>query len=278
MSAEPGQRQGPTVPDETFAQACRTSPRGDGVWDATFHPSYWLWNQSFVHGGLGLATAVDAMARAADRPDPVTVTGHFMAQVKPEPAEVRCEVVRSGGRHSTVVADLVQGGDAKLRLVGTFGDTSFAEGPSHHREAPDCASWDECRSMDRDNRFFSHVEVAFDPATFGFLDGKPTGSDRSCARVRFRKDEPVAGPALAFLADIMWSPAQELGLVGMAWIPTVELTMHVHDSSWRGEVLVQIRLDHLSNGYATEDVEIWAGDGSRLLAVARQLALVRSPD
>ncbi|MFT5222509.1 MAG: hypothetical protein ACI867_000812, partial [Glaciecola sp.] len=143
--------------------------------------------------------------------------------------------------------------------------------------APSCPPWDDCLTTGFPHAFETHIQGRLSPDSAGFLTGAPSGSNVLTGRLRLRADEPVAGPALTFLSDVMMSPSVEMGLAGMSWIPTVELTVHVHDSSHVGEVLTSIRTDHLSNGYATEDVEIWSGDGTRLLAVARQLALVRAP-
>lgn len=262
---------------ETFADAARTTPLDERTWTSPLHEAYNLWRGTFIHGGFGMAVAVDAMAQAAGRPDPVTITAHFLEQVKLEEARIEVDVLRSGGRHSTVAAELVQGGVTKIRLTGTFGDTAAADGPSFHRPPPVCPEWDDCAETGFPGGFTTHVDARIDASTAGFMQGTPSGSNASAGRLRFRSDEPVAGPALAFLSDVMFSPAIEMGVAQLGWIPTVELTMHVHDASYVGEVLTVIRTDHLSEGYATEDVEIWSGDGTRFLAAARQLALVRKP-
>lgn len=262
---------------ESFGDALVVEPAGDGWFDATLHPAYHLWGGTFVHGGFAMAITSKAMALAAGRPDAVTLTAHFTSQVDLAPTRVRTRIVREGGRHATVAATVVQGEVECMHLLGTFGDTSRAAGPSLHRDPPDVPAWEDCLDSGFPTRFTAHLDGRLDPATARFLSGGASGSTFVQGRLRFRGDQRLDAPTLAFVSDLLVSPAIEAGVAELSWIPTVELTVHAHDTSWTGEVLARIWIDHLSDGYATEDVEVWAGDGSRLLAVGRQLALVRAP-
>ncbi len=262
---------------DSFHDALQLERLDEATFRSPLHPAYHLWNGSFVHGGYAMALGSHAMALAAERPDAVTLSAHFLEQVDLQPATVHTEVLRRGGRHATVRATLRQDGRDRVVLTGVFGDVAAAKGPTRHSEAPDVPAWDVCIDSGFPRAFSEHVEGRLDPATAGFLRGEPTGLAYVQGRLRFRTDEVVGAPALAFLCDVLISPSIEVGEAQMGWIPTVELTVHVHDPSWRGEVQARIWTDHVTGGYATEDVEVWSGDGTRLLAVGRQLALVRSP-
>lgn len=170
---------------ETFASAATTTQRDARTWVSPLHEAYHLWGGTFVHGGFSMAVAVDAMIRACDRPDPVTVTAHFLEQVQLEDARVEVDVLRSGGRHSTVAAQLLQGDATKLRLLGTFGDLAAASGPSHHAVAPDCPPWDHCIGTGFPQGFTRHVEGRLDQSDQP-LGHRPTAP----------ADEPDADAAL----------------------------------------------------------------------------------
>ncbi len=260
---------------ETFHEALGITRVDERTFTSPLHPAYHLWNGSFIHGGYSMAVAAQAMAEATGRPHPVTLTSHFMDRVDLAPVTIDVEVLRTGGRHTTAQAVLWQDDVPKLRLIGTYGDTSLAEGPSRHGPPPACPPWDECIGRGFPSPWKDQFEGVLDPATAGFVDGRPGGGMEVRGRMRFHQDEPIDGAALVMLSDVLVSPSLEAGDAQFGWIPTVELTVHVHDGTYRGEVLGLIRTDHLSTGYATEDVELWSADGSRFLAAARQLALIR---
>lgn len=263
--------------DDTFHEALGLTRVDEHTFTTDLHAAYHLWHGTFIHGGFSMAVGAQAMALASGRPGAATLTAHFLEQVDLVPTTIHTEVLREGGRHSTVRARLVQDGRDRVVFTGVIGDVAAAKGPTRHRPAPSVPAWEGCVDTGFPSSFKQHVDGRLDPATAGFLKGVPSGSDFVQGRLRFHSDEVIDAPALAFLADVLISPSIEVGEAAMGWIPTVELTVHVHDPTWRGEVLARIWTDHVTGGYATEDVELWSGDGERLLAVGRQLALVRAP-
>jgi acyl-CoA thioesterase len=79
--------------------------------------------------------------------------------------------------------------------------------------------------------------------------------------------------AVPLLADAF--PPAVLDIAESAWVPTVELTVHVRARPAPGWIAASFRTRFLSAGYFEEDGELWDSTG-RLVALSRQLAVTRS--
>lgn len=91
----------------------------------------------------------------------------------------------------------------------------------------------------------------------------------------FTDGRPPDALALLLFADSMPPPIfRVLGQRG--WIPTVELTVHIRARPAPGPVAGIFRTRHLTGGLLEEDGRLWDSAG-RLVAISRQLALLRDP-
>jgi len=235
------------------------------------------------NGGYLLAIGARAMAARADRPDPVTVTAHFLAPPRLGPLEVRTELVREGGRHRTVAARILQDGVEQVRLLGSFGDLSRAEGPTKVlRTRPDLPPVDEV--PDSAGRLgtmevpeiFHRLEHRMPPATTGWTRGRPSGGGVHGGWCRWPDGDTVDPFGLLFIADAYPPAVFDLGATGPAWAPTIELTVQVRARPAPGWLATRFASLALTDGYFEEDGEIWDSTG-RLFALSRQLALVGRP-
>src|SRR5436190_12350011 len=104
----------------TFASATAVDAQGNGRYAATIDEGWDIAGNA--NGGYLLAIAARAITAETGQPDPLTVTGHFLAPGHPGPAEVRVEVQRSGRRHSTASATLTAGGTTLLAVLATTTD------------------------------------------------------------------------------------------------------------------------------------------------------------
>jgi hypothetical protein len=94
-----------------------------------------------ANGGYLLSIAVRAMIDPARRPDPVSVTGHYLRPGRPAAAIVNTEVVKQGRRFTTATGALAAEGNLLLQVLGTFGDVSTPLGPERLHSTPDgCAA------------------------------------------------------------------------------------------------------------------------------------------
>src|SRR3546814_11672576 len=106
-------------PAMQFAAATAVTPRGDGLYDAAVAPGWDIGGNA--NGGYLLSIAGRAMADAAGRPDPVTITAHYLSPGKPGPLIGETEAVKAGKRVSTVRGTVRRerkgGGEGKRGLV-----------------------------------------------------------------------------------------------------------------------------------------------------------------
>jgi acyl-CoA thioesterase len=259
------------VADDRFTTACR--------------PGWRVVDDAAPNGGYLMALAARAMAIRAERPDPVTLTAHFLAPPATGPMEVHTELVRAGGRHRTVAARLVQDGVEQVRLLGTFGDLGRAEGPTRVvRRRPNLPPLDEIGDLvaaaDAANipvpEIFRRLEHRMPSATTGWTRGRPSGEGVHGGWCRWPDSDTVDTLGLLFVADAYPPAVFDLGAGPVTWAPTIELTVQVRARPAPGWLATRFTTQALTDGYFEEDGEIWDSTG-RLVALSRQLALVGRP-
>jgi acyl-CoA thioesterase len=133
-----------------------------------------------VNGGALLAIAAAGLRSLAARPDPVSVTAHYLAPGREGPVEMRGEVVKAGRQFASVAGALRQGDRDLLRVVGTFGDlAAMADGYEHVTgPPPELAPPESCvaRSMAApDVAFQEKLRLLLDPSCAGFFTGAKSG-------------------------------------------------------------------------------------------------------
>jgi acyl-coenzyme A thioesterase PaaI-like protein len=230
-----------------------------------------------ANGGYLLAMTGRAMARAAGRPDPVSVTGHYLSPGKVGPAEVVAHVVKSGKRFATVAATLQAGGRPIIAALGTFGDLSQASDRAELVDGtpPDLPPPEACIP-----RSASHVTVNFsnrldmrlhpEDATFG--DDLPSGRALVRGWFRLHDGEPLDTTALLCCVDA-FPPTAFNALLPRGWTPTIELTAHVRARPAPGWLRCRFSTRFVTGDLLEEDGEVWDAQG-RLVAQSRQLALL----
>ena len=255
--------------------------RGDGRWrgEATRR---WDVVGGAPNGGYLLTLPLRALAAELDRPDPLTVTAHFLDACGPGPVEISTEVLRTG-RHATGRAVLAQADDepgrARLTVTATFGDLGDADGPTRvDAEPPELPPLEECVDPAAAEvelpPIVRRFDLRLDPSCVGWAVGRPSGVGRMAGWLRFGDGHPIDTMALPLLADALPPPALNL-IPEVAWVPTLELTTHVRARPAPGWLRTVFRTRYLVDGYLEEDGELWDAEG-RLVALSRQLALVRT--
>jgi acyl-coenzyme A thioesterase PaaI-like protein len=87
-----------------FSRATAVERLDEGRWSASIAPDWDILGNT--NGGYLLAMVGRALRDATGRPDPITVTAHYLAPGHAGPATVDTEIVRSGRRFSTARATL----------------------------------------------------------------------------------------------------------------------------------------------------------------------------
>lgn len=244
-----------------------------------------------ANGGYLMAIGARAMAQACERPDPVTITTHFLSPPTPGPIDITVEVVRQGGRHATVAAALRQDDRQLARMLATFGDLSTSDGPTHvSLRPPDLppisgcvdtvAMADQAHAEGRAPapapilQRFDHRQPA---RHLAWTRGEGLGHAVNGGYIRW-PDAPAVDPfGLLVVADCYPPAVFNLGAgLPVGWAPTIELTVQVRARPAAGWLRTRFTTDALTNGYLEEDGAIWDETGV-LVALSRQTAMVGRP-
>jgi acyl-CoA thioesterase len=255
-----------------FARATAVAPDGDGRFTAAVAEGWDIAGNA--NGGYLLSTAARALADAVGRPDPVTVTAHFLAPGRPGPIVIESSVVKQGRRFATASGTAAAGDRTLLAVLGTFGELGSDPESLHVDGAPpvlpppdDCVRADESFPP-----FMQHVDLRLHPADAAFREGTPSGSPVMRGWFRLPDDEQVDPIALLTAVDA-FPPTAFNARLPVAWTPTVELTAHVRARPAPGWLACSFATRFVTGGFLEADGEVWDRTG-RLVAQSRQLALV----
>jgi acyl-CoA thioesterase len=264
----------------SFAAATAVRSAGDGTFAADIVAGWDIAGNA--NGGYLLAIAGRAMATAADRSDPVTLTAHYLAPGRPGPVTVVPDVVKTGKRFTTVRATLADAeGRMLLAVLGTFGDLAPTGGdvaPTRLEDGPpDLPAPEECPPLVPGETgmpppFARNVEIRMHPDDAGFSQGRPSGQMRVRGWFRLPDDQPVDTLALVLATDA-YPPTIFNADLPVAWTPTVELTTHVRAGPAPGWLRCAFTTRFVTGGFLEEDGVVWDATGT-LVAQSRQLALV----
>ena len=251
------------------------TPQGDGGFAASLDEGWQVGGG--LNGGYLLATLGNAMSQVVPgKPDPITVTAHYLSATRPGPATITTRVLRDGGSLATLAADLVQD-DTRITVLAAYGALDSLAGDVRTTATPpelppveDCVANsmapEEIRKI---APLMERFDMRFDPATAGWAVGQPSGRGVMSAWFRLaggREPDPVQ---LLMVCDALPPTTFDLGLFG--WAPTIELTAHVRARPAPGWLRVRHATRNLAGGLFEEDCEVWDSD-DRLVAQSRQLA------
>jgi acyl-CoA thioesterase len=230
-----------------------------------------------VNGGALLSVAAAGLRRIVGRPDPISVTAHYLAPGRDGPVEVRGEVAKAGRQFATATGALRQGERDLLRVIGTFGDLTAMSGGFQHvtGEPPDLTPIEDCvpRSVAAPEVVFQErVRLMLDPSCAGFWHGTKSGRAEVIGWISLADGRPIDTLALLLVADAL--PPTVFNIDAPAgWVPTLELTVHVRAVPVPGPLRVRVRTQFVHGGLFEEDGEYWDASGT-LVAQSRQLALL----
>jgi len=270
----------PRVPDVvtpgSFAAATAVRPTVDGGFTASIPEGWDIVGN--VDGGILLAVAARAAALVAERPDPVTVTCHYLAPGRAGDHTLQAEVVRSGRRFATARSTLLDAdGRPVVTTLGTYGSLGAVEETLHvDGSPPDLPAPEWCEHLVGGDgfppTFMDRVEVRLHPEDSGLFRGEPSGVPQVRGWFRFLDGEPVDTMGLLLAVDA-FPPTVFNASLPLAWTPTVELTAHIRARPAPGWLACEFRTRFVTGGFLEVDGEVWDATGA-LVAQSRQLALV----
>jgi acyl-CoA thioesterase len=220
------------------------------------------------------------MQDVTGRPDPVTVTAHFLAPSHAGPVTVDTEVIKQGKRFGTARATVADGERTLLTVLGAFGELAAAgvEAPLRvDAEPPDLPPPDECPAHEPGEGgmpppFAGKVDIRLHPDDYGFARGRPSGRMLVRGWFRLPDGEPIDTIGLLQATDA-YPPTIFNADLPVAWTPTVELTAHVRARPAPGWLRCAFATRFVTGGFLEEDGVVWDDTGT-LVAQSRQLALV----
>ncbi len=258
-----------------FGAATAVEPVAVGEWVASIDPGWEIAGNA--NGGYLLAMATRALTSAAGRPDPVTVTAHYLSPGQPGSVRIATQILKEGKRFATGTATMFSGTRPLLAVLGTLGDLSQAEGPELIEGAPpELPSPEQCVRVRPAGTFpppfMGQVDLRLHPDDAAFATGHQSGRPLMRGWFRLPGDEPIDSIALLCAVDA-FPPTAFNARLPIAWTPTVELTAHIRANPAPGWLRCRFSTRFVSAGFLEEDGEVWDSTG-RLVGQSRQLALV----
>jgi acyl-CoA thioesterase len=233
------------------------------------------------NGGYVMGVACRALSLALDLPHVASVTGHYLAPTEAGPVRIETEILRRGRRLSTATARLIQGGSERVRFAGVLTDLALNTGPDiDMAPAPVLASADQCLPMaqltPRPAAIHDQLIARLDPATATHWQaGDPSAPAQVHAWLGFSDGAEPDVFSLPLFADALPPPIfRRVGFTG--WVPTVELTVHVHRAPAPGLLRACFATRQVTGGLLHEDGTLWDSAG-RVVALSRQLAVLTPP-
>ena len=265
----------PVMTNGPFAAATAVEEAGADGYRGSIVPGWDIGGNA--NGGYLLAMGARALVAATGRPDPVTVTAHFLSPGKPGPVDISTVVVKEGRRFATGSATVRAAGRPLLAVLGTFGDLSDDPGALLvDGSPPDLPPVDDCvhfaPTATFPPPFNGHVDLHLHPDDIGFTRGARSGVARVRGWFRLPHGEPTDTVALLCALDA-FPPTIFNADLPVGWTPTVELTAHVRSRPAPGGLRCRFTTRFVTSGFLEEDGEVWDAD-DRLVAQSRQLALV----
>lgn len=275
--------------EDRFARDTAVVAAGPGSYRGRVDPGWAVVDGAAPNGGYLLAIVARAMQQeTGPHPDPVSLTGHFLRPPQPGDVDIEVEVIRRGGRHTTVSARLLQDGAECVRLLGAFGDLASAEGwdrvdlaPPDYPPVAECvdvtsaavarAAAGELPSFPIQERF-DHRQPA-ELASWAL--GRPTGRGEMGGYLRFAdaSDDAAMDPLGLLVVADCFAPAVFNTTAGLSsWVPTIELTVQLRARPVPGYLAAAFTTRAITRGYLEEDGVVWDAAGN-LVALSRQLAL-----
>jgi acyl-coenzyme A thioesterase PaaI-like protein len=258
-----------------FGAATAVEPAAPGEWVASIDPGWEIAGNA--NGGYLLAMATRALTSAAGRPDPVTVTAHYLSPGLPGSVRIATQILKEGKRFATGTATMFSGTRPLLAVLGTLGDLSQAEGPELIEGAPpELPSPEQCVRVQPAGTFpppfMGQVDLRLHPDDAAFATGHQSGRPLMRGWFRLPGDEPIDSIALLCAVDA-FPPTAFNARLPIAWTPTVELTAHIRANPAPGWLRCRFSTRFVTAGFLEEDGEVWDSTG-RLVGQSRQLALV----
>ncbi len=260
-----------------------TAVTGEGnTWAATIHDGWDILGNA--NGGYVAAIAARAFCEAVGRPDPISVTTHYLAPGRPGSVELEVRIVKEGRRFTTGGVTMRSAdGTPVVEVLMNAGDlAATTDEPDHLVDAapPPLPPFEGLaprgeHPVDGSPSLFRRLDVRIHPDDAGFGEGRPSGNALVRSWFALADAEPIDAIGLVFAADAM-PPTVFNAALPLGWVPTVEMTTQVRRRPAPGPLRCEFTTRFITGGFLEEDGVLWDSGGA-LVAQSRQLALVPRP-
>ena len=261
-----------------FSVVTALAARGSGVFDAVVDAAWTIGGKP--NGGYLLAMLGRAAAAVTDHPDVISASAQYVQSPDPGPVVIETELLRAGRSASQVRARMAQGGAVCVDSLVTVGRLRTDAVPYWDAGIPPevAVPYEECAPVTAPPEagmrvaLLDQIDLRLDPATAGYLRGKPTGRGELRGWLALPGEESFEPSSLLFAADALPPATFDIELAG--WVPTFAMTVYVRALPRPGPVRVAQRAHLIDDQRVDETCFVWDSSG-RLVAQATQLAGIR---
>ena len=225
------------------------------------------------NGGYLLAILANAMQQKSNRDSVTICTATYLSKTTPGKADLALENIGRTKNLDRWEAKLVQIGNEKIRVIGTFSDIEINRNDKRYeKSAPDLAPKENCMRIPPMGEYtvYDNMDVRLDPGCAGWFTGSLIDISEHKGWIKFQNDRPFDAVSLLLAADAFPPPVfTSQGMV--AWVPTIEFSVNIRNIPKTPWLKCIFRTHFINNGILEEDGEIWDED-NELVAISRQIA------
>ena len=257
-----------------FAQDTAVRRIDDTTWEGDFSGD---WNVGQVpNGGYALAMGAKPLAEMLPHRDPMTVNAYYVARTEPGPVRCEVEVLRVGKGTSTGMVRMIQNGETKIQIIGTYTDFDQISGENFSNiNIPDMPAFEDCLDtpIRENNELRKRLVQRMSTTNVRALE---EGGDPSATWVgwtAFADGSEIDLFALLMFADS--TPPPIFSVYGAkGWVPTLELSVQLHRRPEPGLLRFMFNNPLMTHGVVAEDGLIW-DSADNVVALVRQTAKFR---
>ncbi len=228
------------------------------------------------NGGYMMAVMANAMSQCSKKKFASIITANFASRCAPGEVEISLERISHSGSFYRMGAKMLQGGEEKVRAMGTFTDFKKENIDKRYElNAPVLYPVEKCVNVPEspEHTFFNNVDVRLDPGCTGWMHGKLSDRSELKGWIKFKDDRPMDMFTTLVVADAF--PPPSFATLGIsAWVPTLELSVNIRNIPQTEWLKCVFRTRSMNNGILEDDGEIWDENGE-LIAISRQIAQIR---
>lgn len=245
----------------------------EGVWETQLSANWNIGSNS--NGGYAMSPVLRALRELTGKPDPISVTTHYLRPVQGGTVgRIEATLIRSGRTMATAQGTLSQDGKDRLVVIAAFGDVEakVGIGPEMGPKPPELPTVEDCIARANLNQgvelpLLTRVDCVLHP------DCVEAG-ERAVIEGWIRFSDGADPSTLSLPGFVDMFPPSLTALVGnTGWVPTIELTTHIRRAPKPGWLRARFECDDLHNGRMIENGALWDSSGA-IVARSRQIGLM----